>query len=1116
MPDTLFISYKSEENPFALQLAAALKNRGINIWIDRLDIKPADNWEAAIDSALKSCKGLIAVITPAYLTSRYGRAELLFAFDHDLPIFPLLLRRVEKDAMPFWLPTLQWLDFSDYYGLDDAAYQRKLATLLTRIEAEQRDVVGDLPSAEIQYLTTLIADLESQQGVENYIALSAQSEVTRMDPRPRKNVEASLALLLKPPSPERDVRPATKKIDNIQQAVADHTKFVLIGDPGAGKTTTLRRLALDMARTRLEFLTSTPCPMLGNRGGIDSRPLPMFGEGVGGGVNPPLPFIAYLPRWSTEPTAADFIRRQWAQTNMGGDVLPKLHSGQVWLYLDGLNEMGGEGKNKAALLLEWLQSPDGPRHAIITCRQADYHDDLRLGDIPTVLVEPLTDEKIREFAVQYLGPERADAFLERVFPPKEINWWERDKIERRSLIHLARNPYLLAALALIFEHGGDLPRNTGALFQKLAMVLWERERLRQTPGWIPFDEMRAAFGKLAFDMIDDDQPIDVPLDYAESNLGNANVLDIGRSANFVTMTKDKIRFSHQLMLEYFAAAGLFAVGYETRLSRPVFDSSGRDTSKWDKVIVALCGIVSDPSLVVNKVVSIDAFLADDCLRSGIEVTPATHKLFITSLSAALHDSNRHLRYWAAEGLGEIGTPAIPALMDALHDVESFVRSGAAQALGKIGDPSAVPALLDTLHDADDDVRYGAARALGKIGDTAAIPTLVAALHDVKSFVRSGAAEALGNIGDPAAIPALLAALHDADSYVRRSAADALGNIGDPAAIPALLDALHDADSYVRYLTTEALGKIGDTAAIPELIERLTDTAYLNHYLESVCDAAAHALGKIGTPAIPALLDALHVYDWEVRSGAARALGMIGDPIAIPALMDDLHDNDSDVRSNAARVLGKIGDPAIPALLDALHDDANWTVRSGAARALGMIGDPASIPALLDALHVYDWEVRSEAADALGKIGDPAIPALLDALHDANWTVRSGAARALGMIGDPASIPALLDGLHDADSQVRSTVALALRAFADPSAVPALMDALRDAAWWVRRNAAEALGKIGDPSAVPCLIERLADTEKPYSSDSRRVCDAAAEALRKIGTPEALEAVRRWREEQGGV
>jgi HEAT repeat protein len=87
-----------------------------------------------------------------------------------------------------------------------------------------------------------------------------------------------------------------------------------------------------------------------------------------------------------------------------------------------------------------------------------------------------------------------------------------------------------------------------------------------------------------------------------------------------------------------------------------------------------------------------------------------------------------------------------------------IQLAAADALGRIGEP-AVPALTEALFDGNAVVRLQAARALGYMGAqaTAAVPALERALHDQDEAVRQQAALALGQIGPPAApaVPSLL-------------------------------------------------------------------------------------------------------------------------------------------------------------------------------------------------------------------------------------------------------------------------------------------------------------------------------------------------------------------------
>jgi HEAT repeat protein len=86
----------------------------------------------------------------------------------------------------------------------------------------------------------------------------------------------------------------------------------------------------------------------------------------------------------------------------------------------------------------------------------------------------------------------------------------------------------------------------------------------------------------------------------------------------------------------------------------------------------------------------------------------------------------------SEALGQIGTPAVPALSQALTDPDPLVRVEACRALGYMGAKAneAVPALTLALNDPQEAVQLEAARALGDIGDAAgpAVPRLMEMLR----------------------------------------------------------------------------------------------------------------------------------------------------------------------------------------------------------------------------------------------------------------------------------------------------------------------------------------------------------------------------------------------------
>jgi HEAT repeat protein len=76
---------------------------------------------------------------------------------------------------------------------------------------------------------------------------------------------------------------------------------------------------------------------------------------------------------------------------------------------------------------------------------------------------------------------------------------------------------------------------------------------------------------------------------------------------------------------------------------------------------------------------------------------------------------RALRHEAVRAaVVELGTPAVPHLIQALGDRDWYVRVAACRALGQIGDPQALQHLIQALEDEDEDVRRAARKAVEQI------------------------------------------------------------------------------------------------------------------------------------------------------------------------------------------------------------------------------------------------------------------------------------------------------------------------------------------------------------------------------------------------------------------
>ena len=122
-------------------------------------------------------------------------------------------------------------------------------------------------------------------------------------------------------------------------------------------------------------------------------------------------------------------------------------------------------------------------------------------------------------------------------------------------------------------------------------------------------------------------------------------------------------------------------------------------------------------------------------------------------------------------------------------------------------------------------------------------------------------------------------------------------------LPVLCDGLKCKDVNVSGLASRGIGKIGPAAeaAIPALRDAVFMAEEPNH-------EAVDALGKIGAPALPVLIEVLERGDSMAKWTAARALADMGEPAraALPALRKVANQPDSFAASAATKAIEKLG------------------------------------------------------------------------------------------------------------------------------------------------------------------------------------------------------------------
>ena len=423
------------------------------------------------------------------------------------------------------------------------------------------------------------------------------------------------------------------------------------------------------------------------------------------------------------------------------------------------------------------------------------------------------------------------------------------------------------------------------------------------------------------------------------------------------------------------------------------------------------------------------------------------------------------------------TESIRVLIAAFANPTWIVRKRASEALVKIAD-RAVPDLKKALSDSNEDVQYWAVRTLGILG-AAGVDPLLEVVKDSTYRIQMSAVEALGKNGDPRAVAALIEALASSSWEVCNAASNALATTGK-AALKPLGQSLRQQDETRRYWATITLGRMGKPA-VPALVRfaraknkgvRFSAARAMGETCDEKCikplitllgdeylsirKAAAESLVALGDAAVPPLLEIIKSGADGERKWASRVLSRIG-PGVIKSLLVLLREDREEIFERVAWVIETIGESGAGTLVELMRDrDPN--VRAMAAQFAAGLDSPRVLLSLIERLDDTSWPVRRNAAESLVSFGDTSLKYLTRAIETGNTNIRYWTTKILSRLGGEALDP-LIRALSDEKEDIRMFAAWALGEAGEEKGVPALIGALRDKSWNVRKNVAEALKKL---------------------------------------------------------
>ncbi|NJP09260.1 MAG: NACHT domain-containing protein [Leptolyngbyaceae cyanobacterium RU_5_1] len=303
-----------------------------------------------------------------------------------------------------------------------------------------------------------LIDRASEQYVQNYAVRHGILKVLGMrEPVPLESVYTAVQFL------DRDSIGQFESIEDLEKAfreqpersfqgknskkqsglkVANEKQYLMVlGGPGAGKSTFLRKMGLEALK--------------GLGGGYAHECIPVFIE---------LKNFASSEIELEQAIAQEFRICSFPSPD---EITAKLlEQGKLLILLDGLDEVPGKNVDAAIRQIQNFVDQYDKNRFIVSCRVAAYrHNFRRFTD---VAMADFNQEQIKQFIFNWFHSE-AD---------QEANtaqkcWNLLQKPESRAARELAQSPLLLTLLCLVYHSSQNFPQNRSVLYRKALRVLLE-------------------------------------------------------------------------------------------------------------------------------------------------------------------------------------------------------------------------------------------------------------------------------------------------------------------------------------------------------------------------------------------------------------------------------------------------------------------------------------------------------------------------------------------------------------------------------------------------------------------------------------------------------------------
>ncbi|WP_166443032.1 NACHT domain-containing protein [Phragmitibacter flavus] len=354
-------------------------------------------------------------------------------------------------------------------------------------------------------------------------------------------------------------------------------RCVLLGEPGTGKTTLLRRWALN------------------------------FCKDVSRGEQPTsIPVYFQLRDWQDEHSASHALNQACFGSDGGSDSKATMRSlcraGRVVLLLDGLDEVPDSKRQVISDMISRLANDSPMIGIILSTRTASYKGDFQ--GFSHCLLRPFEDSHMLEWSYKKL------------YSHDRLSWhrFVRHLNELPQMKDAARNPFLLGLLVHFYRQNSVLPKDSANLLSSYVRALsgeWDMVRgiSRSSESWAAPGRKLSSLCRLAFWLVDSNRSDFSTEEFCSSEIKYAErdislhllpaLVEHTGLLQCVDHHRRSWKFSHRTLMELFAAN--YLVERADDVSSLFVNRWANPT--WRSIWVYACGLAQDAGHLVQLILN---------------------------------------------------------------------------------------------------------------------------------------------------------------------------------------------------------------------------------------------------------------------------------------------------------------------------------------------------------------------------------------------------------------------------------------------------------------------------------------------------------------------------------